>query len=341
MNKSKILILQTAFPGDVILTLPMLQILKKNYPKSEIDFLCIPGTSEIVQNNSAVHEIIPYDKRNAGITGFIELIKKLRNRKYDIIISPHRSYRSSLISYFSSAGKTISFNNSSLSFLYNYRTEYLCNEHEIIRNLKLLEPLNIFENRIIKPVLFISENDKRKIDCIFYEHKIAAGESFIAIAPGTVWFTKRFPEEKFVVLCDLLLKTGLKIFLIGGKSDRKISDFIQNNSRNRNIINVTGNLSMKESAELISRAKILITNDSAPLHIGNAVGTDVIAIFGATVPSFGFYPVGSKDIVIETAGLSCRPCAVHGGNKCPVGTFDCMKKIKEEEICNAVVKLLG
>ena len=98
---------------------------------------------------------------------------------------------------------------------------------------------------------------------------------------------------------------------------------------------------MLESAELIKRSDLLITNDSAPLHIANSVGTDVIGIFGATIPAFGFFPYGKRDIVFETNGLKCRPCSIHGGNKCPIGTFECMLKIKEEAILESVKKILA
>lgn len=337
MNK-KILIVQTAFLGDVILTLPMIQVLKQSMPDSEIDFLCIPATSLLLKNNPLINEIIPYNKRTSGVNGFLELIKRLRNKHYDILISPHRSIRSSLISYFSSSKKTISFDTSSLGFLYNERVSYVKDIHEIQRDLKLLEPLGIKEDKIVRPMIFISEQDKRKVDSIFYEYKIKADEKFIVIAPGSVWFTKRFPEEKFVKLCDLMNNMGNKIFLVGGKEDKKFSDFIANNSRNRSFINVTGSLSILESAELIRRAALIVTNDSAPLHIANAVGTNAITIYGATIPGFGFYPYGNNDVIFETNGLKCRPCSIHGGKKCPIGTFVCMKNIDEEKIASEIRK---
>ena len=118
MNPEKILIIQTAFPGDVILTLPLLQVLKRELPDSNIDFICIPKTAEILEGNPLINELIVYDKKKSGIKGFSKLIRKLRKAKYDILISPHRSFRSSLISYFSDARKKISFDKSALSFLY-------------------------------------------------------------------------------------------------------------------------------------------------------------------------------------------------------------------------------
>ncbi|MDZ4711183.1 MAG: glycosyltransferase family 9 protein [bacterium] len=337
----KILIIQTAFLGDVILTLPLVQVLNQKFPKSKIDFLCIPQTSGLLKNNPFINETIVYDKRNSGNRSLDELIKTLKSNEYDVIISPHRSFRSSMISYFSKARNTISFNTSSFSFLYRHRVSYFGSSHEIQRNLKLLEPLGIIEDSIIQPELFPGTEEETKVNEFFLENKIDQKEKIIAVAPGSVWFTKRFPEEKFVKLCDLLSENEFRIILIGGKDDEKYCSFIKKKSINRNIINAAGNFSILESAEIIKRSALLVSNDSAPLHIADAVGTPVIAVFGATIPQFGFYPYGKKDVIIETNGLKCRPCSIHGGNKCPIGTFVCMKNIEEERIAVSIKKILS
>ncbi|HMQ67927.1 MAG TPA: glycosyltransferase family 9 protein [Ignavibacteria bacterium] len=328
----KILIIQTAFPGDVILTLPMLQVLKREMPDSVIDFLCIPKTAEIAEGNPLINERIIYDKKNSGLNGFSEMVKKLRRSKYDILISPHRSFRSTLISFFSGAKKTISFDTSAMSFMYETRVKYEKDIHEILRNISLLKPLGIIEENIIRPELFIHSGIKEKISDYLIEKNLKTGDKFICIAPGSVWFTKRYPKEKFTEVCDLLAVKNIKIFLTGGPADKYISEYIIKKSVNKNIIDATGEFTFKESAELIKRAELLLTNDSAPLHLANAVGTKVLAIFGATIPAFGFYPYGKEDIVFEINGLKCRPCSIHGGNQCPVKTFDCMERINPKAI---------
>ncbi len=336
MNPEKILIIQTAFPGDVILTLPLLQVLKRELPDTLIDFICIPKTAEILEGNPLINELIVYDKKKSGIKGFSELIRKLRKAKYDILISPHRSFRSTLISYFSGAKKTISFDKSAMSFLYNERVKYEQGMHEIQRNLSLLKPVGISEKNILPPELFISNAIKTKITEYLKAKNIQPENKFICIAPGSVWYTKRYPKEKFTELCDLLLEKDFKIFLTGGIADKSISEFILKNTINKNVIDATGEFSFKESAELISRAELLITNDSAPLHLANAVGTKVFAIFGATIPAFGFYPYGKEDKIFETDGLKCRPCSIHGGNECPVRTFECMERIHPVSLINSI-----
>jgi len=337
----KILIIQTAFIGDVILTIPLAHVLKKHIPDSEIDFLSIPKTKELLENNPNISNIIVYDKHNTGeISGLKDIYSILKKKNYDIIISPHRSFRSSFLTYFAGCKLTVGFNNASLSILYKKTVNYIKNIHEIQRNLKLLEPLGIIENNIIKPDFYISDEKIEKIDKTLSENKIGKNDKFIIAAPGSVWFTKRFPYKKFSEVFNLLKHQDLKVLLVGSEDDIYLCNNIISISENKNLINVSGKLTLLETVELIKRSSLLLTNDSAPLHMANAVGTRVIALFGATVPGFGFFPYGENDKIIEINGLKCRPCRIHGGNKCPIRTFDCMNKISEQVISNAITERL-
>jgi len=336
----KILIIQTAFAGDVILTLPMVQVLKENYPHSEISFLCIPGVANILENNPDISEIIIYDKKKSqkGILKFRKLIKEIRDKKFDLVISPHRSLRSTMIAKYSGAVKTISFDTSSMSSKYTDRIIYKKNVHEIIRNLSLLAPLGIIRNEINAPKLFPSEKDIEAVDKILSDFKIEPEEKFIAVAPGSVWFTKAFPDYRFANVLSILNDFHYKVVMIGGSEDSGLCSLIKVLAKNKRVYNAAGKLSYLQSAELIRRAKVLLTNDSAPMHLANAVGTNVTAIFGATIPGFGFYPIGKEDTIFETMGLKCRPCGIHGGNRCPIKTFDCMKNINDSEVALELVK---
>jgi heptosyltransferase-2 len=210
--------------------------------------------------------------------------------------------------------------------------------HEIQRNLKLLEPLGIVANQIIRPELYIGNEEKAKIDELL-KNSISGNERFVALAHGSVWFTKKFPKEKVVRLVESLVGDGIPVMLIGGIKDLEAGGEINRSVKNELLHDFTGKLNVLESAELIRRAEVLITNDSAPLHIGNAVETPVYAIFGSTITGFGFFPYGPGDKVYETNGLSCRPCGIHGKNACPTGTFDCMLKIDETVIARDVIQL--
>lgn len=333
-NFKNILIIQTAFAGDVILTLPVLEAIKEKYVEVKISFLCIPETSNILQNNPFVDEVILYDKKNSqkGILQFKKLLKYIKGKNFDLIISPHRSLRSTMLSYLSKVKNTISFDTSAYSSKYRTRVIYNKNVHEIVRNLSLLAPIGIVKNEIVPPKLFPLKDDFYFISELLKSFNISEDEKFVTMAPGSVWFTKTFPEEKFIKLLGILNNFNVKVILIGGEDDYGLCAKIKVLSKNYKVYNFAGKLTYLQSAELISRSCALVTNDSAPLHIANAVGTRVLAIFGATIPEFGFYPYGKDDKVFQINGLKCKPCGIHGGNKCPVKTFDCMKNIDEKDI---------
>ena len=325
----KILIIQTAFIGDVILTLPVAQVIKREMPDASVDFLCIPSTAPISNNTPYLNDVLIYDKRRSGLKGLLRIARIIKEKNYDVIISPHRSFRSSLITFLSGCKNSIAFDKSDMSYLYKNTIEYKTGIHEIQRNLSLLQPLGINEDNIIRPELFPSDGDKERVEGIVKEARAS-----VCVAPGSIWYTKRYPKERYRWVVEMLTAKNINIFIVGGEDDEELGNYLAVNEK---VINTAGKLSLLESAELIRRAKLLITNDSAPLHMANAMGTDVIAIFGATVPDFGFFPYGENDVIVETNGLACRPCSIHGGNKCPIGTFECMMRIREEDIAEEVI----
>ncbi|HEY5124632.1 MAG TPA: glycosyltransferase family 9 protein, partial [Ignavibacteria bacterium] len=260
---NKFLIVQTAFIGDVILTIPMISELRNRFPESVIDFLCIPKTQELLENNPNINTVIVYDKhKNKGLSGLLKFAKILKNREYDTIISPHRSFRSTFLVYLSRCKNTIGFNISALSVLYKKTVNYIKNIHDIQRNLMLLGPLGIVQSEIVKPQFFVSEEKKMKIEKILVKHKIGNKTQFITVAPGSIWFTKRFPFEKFAAILKQLRENNTIILLIGSEDDYELCEQIKNLSDNQKIVNLAGRLSLLETIELIRRSKILLTNDS-------------------------------------------------------------------------------
>lgn len=343
INPQRIVVFQTAFLGDVILTLPLIQILKRNFPSSEIDVVTTPVASSLLYNHPSISHVIQYDKRKTqrGISGIISLAQKLRLLQYDAAVVPHRSFRSATVIALSGIKERIGFSNASGKFFYNHIVEYVKSKHEIERNYALLSPFGIRVNQKELPSLYPSLNDINTVNKFLFEREILQQESLVAIAPGSVWNTKRWLIERYVQLAHMLADDGAEVVIIGGKEDVELGRAIREAARHKKIHDATGKLTLLQSAELIGRCKVLVSNDSAPLHIGVAMRTPVVAIFGATVPEFGFGPYGKNDVVVETKGLPCRPCAIHGGKKCPIGTFECMKKIEAETVYEKVKLLMG
>jgi len=329
ISYKKILVLQTAFLGDVILSTPLIRALKQLYPGSCLDVLTIPETGIIFKENPHVDELIYFHKRSIfkKICSFISLIFKIRQKKYDLAISIQSSMTSSFLLLFGGVPERLGFTRQKFLTLSVQHTKGL---HKIQKILRLMKPLTD-QKFDMQTEIFWTEIEEEKSNRILekYQNK---QRHIVGVAPGSIWNTKRWLKEYYAELVELLEKENIQIILIGGKDDVELCEFIRDDS---SALNVAGSLSILESAALIEKLDLLVTNDSAPLHIANAVKTDVIAIFGPTVKEFGFYPFRENDKVIEV-DLDCRPCGSHGGNKCPLGHHNCMKFITAEMVFNEV-----
>lgn len=333
------LIIQTAFLGDAILTEPIVETIKANEKDAFIGIVVIPSNVEIFSLNPRIDVIIPYDKHGVdnGLMGFKKILSVIREYRFNCVISPHTSFRSTLLSYFSSAKRRIGFKEADISFLYTDRVKKPQNVHEIDRNLRLLEPLE-FDKLVKEMRLYWSEKNKKFIESIFEAYSIKSDEKVVVISPSSVWPTKRWPKEYFRDIAKMLADQDLKVILIGTKNDREISEFVKNNDER--IIDLTGKTGVKDLFYLIAWSKLLISNDSAPIHIASAFNTPTIDIYGPTVPEFGFYPLSEKNRIIQIDDLPCRPCGKHGSVICKNKHFKCMRDIKPEVVFKAALELL-
>lgn len=338
----KFLIVQTAFLGDVAISLELVEAIKHFNPKSYINFITTPQASEIVDLSDFVTKIHQFDKKNyhktmSATSNFAKEITQAK--KYDCIISLHKSFRTSFLVSKLKADIKIGFQDSVFSsFVYNYRAK---SNFSLSEHYRVLTPLSIFGINFLDyqignySITFPSEV-KSKIDQLLIENQING--SFIVIAPGSVWNTKKWGANHYAELVKLLDNEGKKSVLVGGKGDIEDCRIIEEST---NSINLSGKTTIKELIYLISRAQLVVSNDSAPVHFANIVKTPVIAIFGPTSPIFGFAPIGPSDIVIENKDLKCRPCQIHGSQRCPLGTLECMNSISKDYVFNTVINKLN
>jgi heptosyltransferase II len=333
---NKILIIQTAYAGDLILTLPLIQEAKRLLHCSVLDVLCIPSTQALVAGHPDISHLIIYDKKQRR-PSLPSLIRRLRSAKYDICISPHRSLRSALLSYGTGAERRVSFDNSAGRILYTHLAPYRQKAHEIVRNLSLLEPLVEGIDYSCHPLLFPSDEEEAAAQSVRY--KTDQGRPYICLAAGSVWATKRWLKEGFIAVSKALLETHDVVF-IGGNEDRDLTEAIVRDVDDPRCVSSSGQLSFPGTAALIRDAQLLISNDSAPVHLASAMRTPVIEIYGATIPGFGFTPFGVSHEIVQRNGLACRPCGIHGGRVCPIKTFECMKSITPDDVLAAARRLL-
>lgn len=334
----RVLVYQTAFIGDVILTLPLIQQIREFLGDVEIDVVVVPRAADVCRNHPAIDSIIEYDKRgrDRGWKGVLRLAAQLRERRYEIAIVPHRSLRSAFLALATLAPIRLGFRTLHGRLFFTGTVSRRGDLHEAARNLSLLERLGIRDVPLRPPRVYPSGEDRAAVDKLLESWGIPASRPLAACAPGTVWNTKRWPEDRFGELAKILAGDGYEVALVGGTEDIALCDRIAAAVLPQRIYSAAGRLSLLQSAELIRRCAILVSNDSAPMHLGVAVGTPVVALFGATVPEFGFAPYGPTDRIVEIRNLPCRPCSSHGGERCPIGTFECMLGLSAERVAHSV-----
>ncbi|MFN3245754.1 MAG: lipopolysaccharide heptosyltransferase II [Leptonema sp. (in: bacteria)] len=329
----KILVIQTAFIGDVVLTTPMLKEIKKSYPDIKLSVLVKPEAKQILEPLSFVDDIIVIDKNNQHkYWGMFRIIQNIRNQKFDIILSPHQSFRTGLIVYFSQATIRIGYNTASLSSVYNLKLQRT-NKHEIHRLLDFLKDsicpnLSHYPNA---PILEETESSRKKAKDLIKDF----AASPVAFACSSIWPTKRWTPWCFAELAGLVVETYKSpLILIGSKGDYELSEYILQYAKHilpkhihNQIYNFCGKTDLITLYSLLKRCKFLVSNDSAPVHFGCAAHIPVIAIFGPTTKDLGYAPICDNSRVVEIEGLYCRPCGTHGGKKCPEKHFRCMKEI--------------
>lgn len=316
----KVLIIQTAFLGDVILATPIIANLKLKFPEAEIDFLVKKGNEELLNNHPDLMQVFTFDKKKKS-KEILRLIQLFRKNKYDLVINLHRFASSGLLTVLSGAKRKIGFQKNPFSFLYSKAYPHQMDQglHEVDRNLNLISDLLI--PMVRRPALYPKDSDLKSVEEF-------QKQAYYCLAPASVWFTKQAPEAVWVQLMKQLNESGASIYLIGGPDDKNLLDKIIETSTVK-AVNLAGKLSIMQSAALMKGATRAFVNDSGPLHIASAMNTPVTAFFCSTVSDFGFGPLSDDAKILEVKDLACRPCGLHGHKTCPQGHFKCGTALME------------
>jgi heptosyltransferase-2 len=335
----RILVIQTAFLGDAILTLPMLKKLREKNPDSQIDVLAIPSTTEIFSAAPYVDKAVVMDKRGEqkGIRALNKFIKELKVNAYKKVISPHRSFRSAYITLRLGCNESIGFDNSSFRYAFKSLIKYEQKHHEVQRNLSLIGENVDADNWKIMPEMSFGDTIENNINNFIPENNLDNG--FVSVAPGSVWETKKYPKEKYIELIKLLIDNNETVVMIGSEDDSIFCNEITSRFIN-NVINAAGRFSVTETICLLQYSKLLITNDSAPTHMGMCADIPVLTIYCSTVSDFGFYPYNDKSQFVSYDDLDCKPCGIHGYSECPIKTFDCGYKLLPVDIFAMAEKMM-
>jgi len=290
------------------------------FPQAKISILVRKGNESLYQEHPFLTQTLVWNKQDGKYKSLFRLLKTIRKQKFDTIINLHRFASSGFLTAFSKAQYTSGYDKNPFSFLFDHKSKHKIGDgrHEIERYNDLIE--SITDKSIVKPKLYPSFKQFSKIEPL-------VSQSFVCIAPSSVWFTKQLPKDKWIELCNSTPKEII-IYLLGGPSDKELCEEIKNKSSHSNIKILAGELSLLESCELMKHAKMNYVNDSGPLHLASAGNSPTTAFFCSTVPAYGFYPLAYNSTVIEVNNLDCKPCGLHGYKACPKNNFRCGNEIK-------------
>ena len=345
------LIIQTAFLGDAVLATALIEKLHAFFPDAAIDLVVRKGNEGLFTDHPFLRKLYVWDKRSKKNANLFKLIGELRRTDYDHIINAQRFFSTGLMTVLARGKEKIGFDKNPLSFLFDRKVKHAIPDpakirpydpaitnslvtHEVDRLNALIEHLTDRSRPF--PRLYPSEADQAAVDHLIISHpeRSRRADHLIVIAPASVWYTKQWPEEKWIELIKQL-PADRRIILIGAPGDVPLCDRIAKAADRGEVL--AGKFTLLQTAALMQRAEMNYVNDSAPLHIASAMNASVTAIFCSTVPAFGFGPLRENGRVVERSEpLYCRPCGLHGYKACPEGHFKCAREIGVERVMDEI-----
>ncbi len=337
----KIGIFQTSFIGDSVLTTPLVQKTAKLFPEAKIVVITRPQTEDIFRPMKEVDEIILNEKKGLNqILGVWKTAKAIEKSGIDLLLVPHRGFRSALIAWLSGVPIRIGFTSSEGRFLYTKTVPFNWMIHDAERNLSLLHGIVKENFKAEKLNMQYAPSAEENVARLMKDFNLE-GKTLIGIHPGSAWPTKCWPFENYVELVSRIqVELNLQAVIIGGgQKDAEMGEKLCQLSQGH-AANLCNKTSLADLMALMKHFKLFVTNDSGPMHIATAFNVPTLAIFGPTTKELGFFPYGQGHRVMEVKGLECRPCALHGGKKCPKGHFKCMRLITVDDVFKNVKEML-
>lgn len=306
----KILIVRLSSLGDIILSFPLLNILRKKFPDAEIHYLTHKKFSEAVLLNRNADKIIETDN-DLSITK-----DRIRDEKYDLILDIHKNLKSIYFTKNSGAEvRRIEKNNFKKFLLVKFKINLFSEIIPVYKKYLMTVKDILYEDEMKFTLSDLNLPDEKKEEY---------GQDYSVIAPSSKHFTKTYPAEKFM---EYIRSRGNERFLLTGSEEKTEMDICEKiNSGCSNTINLCGKLTIGELTSVISGSQYVICNDSAVLHLSEALNKKTYAVFGSTVKEFGFFPQLRSSEAIEVSGLKCRPCSHIGLPECPLKHFKCMNE---------------
>jgi heptosyltransferase II len=337
---TKILVNQTAFLGDLLLSTPLLKQLRKQFPDAQIYLVCRKGLGSTMKELKLVDHFFEIAKGEAK--SYRKTLFEISGIRFDLVLSPHESFRSATFISRIQANKKIGFKKWWNFLFYDFRVQKNFSQPEAIRQLSLLMPIWPELKEKIKTISPIPDWASMVVplplEIKTLRERWNIKSDHVCLFPGSVWGTKKWTREGYRKTGQHFSEKGKLVLIMGGKGEEELCEGIA--GQINGAISLAGKTSLLETAAILSEAQIVVTNDSGGQHLAALSGAPTVAIFGPTIPEFGFIPWNKKSVIVETKGLNCRPCGKHGPQICPIGTHECMTRIQAEEVISKAEGLM-
>jgi heptosyltransferase-2 len=343
VSYGRILVVQTAFLGDVVLTTPLLRELKRAHPESRLTVLTTPLGAATLAGLRGLHGLIAYDKnaKERGIMATLRLVRRVRRERFDLVIAAHRSGRTGILARASGARVRVGFSGAAGAWAYTERVPWEPARHAVHRYLALAGACGGDPAAAdARPELAVLPEAQARIASLLAAEGIGERDAVLSIVPGSIWGTKRWTTSGFGALARAARALGLRPVLVGSPAEAMLCNEVAALAGG-GVPVLAGRTGIPDLAALCARSRAVVTNDSGPGHVAAAVGTPVVAVFGPTVPAFGYTPFGEAHRIVERAGLECRPCDRHGPQVCPLGHHRCMQEIGADAVLEALRSVLS
>lgn len=344
---NKTLILRFSSIGDIVLASPLIRALRRRFPEARIDFVVKTEFAELVRYNPYLSSVIEYSA-SQGFAGLVSLKRQIRSTAYDTVIDIHNNFRSIYLRSWIGAGTVAVMDKRLWKRFMLVRFKW--NRYDGLFSVadRYIEPLRSLgiENDGVGTEVFVPKAVTDHVSELWRSYRIASGRQVIALAHSAKHITKMWPADRYAELGCRIIENGGVIILLGSQADtirsNGIADLLHAKGVPKSsVVNLTGELDLLRVAALMDICSLVVANDSGLMHLAGARKRPVVGIFGPTVKEFGFFPVGTRNRVVERTGLECRPCSHLGGPRCPKGHFRCMADISVEQVYQTVQTLLS
>lgn len=335
----EILLIRLSAIGDILLTSPVLALIKRRYPGAKISFLVKEQYADFVEAFPEVDQTITWAKNKSVWSIRQSLVDG--GQKYDLIVDLQSNLKTRILSLVTPGRLKRRYRKPYLNRLLlvffkinRYREKKKISE----RYIEALKDIPEFNLAVPEYELRVSLKTKAlpKPVAQFIQ------KPTILIAPGARWATKRWPDEYFVSLASKLLEkqASVQIAWLGGEGEAEVFRFLANHPylkrHTKRMLFLSGALSVAEMAELANSVRVVVTNDSGLMHLMSSAATPLIALFLSTVEEFGFFPLGKQSQVLTARNIPCRPCDHKGLGACPKKHFRCGRELTADEVYAAV-----